>query len=154
MAAATLKTSQRWLLTDIGRVVACLSIQQKSRQAQKTPVPQGLSRGLYNFRKDRTARALLYQCQKLLGFFSVVDPILLQIEILDLAAPQKLCGKCDPNNTGEGSHEVGCQNSRCAQRSRESDRTRRARGFDGRQRRRATAVHFARRGRQGADRLD
>jgi hypothetical protein len=35
MAATTLKTSQRWLLTDMSQVVACLSIQQKSRQAQK-----------------------------------------------------------------------------------------------------------------------
>src|SRR6516164_7056290 len=144
MAAATLKISQRWPLTDIDQVVARLSIEQKSRQVQKTLVSQGISGGPYNFRKYRTAKALLHQCQKLLRFSPVVDPILLQIEILDLAAPQKICGKCDPNNTGEGHMKSGCQNSRSAQRSRESDRTRRARGFDGRQRRRATAVHFAR----------
>jgi hypothetical protein len=35
MAAATLKTSQRRQLTDIAQVVACLSIQQKSRRAKK-----------------------------------------------------------------------------------------------------------------------
>src|ERR1700751_5200548 len=145
MAAATLKTSQRWPLTDMDQAVARLSIQQKRWQMQKTLVPHGLSRSRYNFRKNRTAKALLHQRTKLLRFFSAVDLIILQIEILDLAAPQKLCGKCDLNDTGEGSHDVRCQNSRCAKRCRESDRACRARGFDGRQRRRAAAVHFARR---------
>ncbi|MGA8650031.1 MAG: hypothetical protein ACLP19_18000 [Xanthobacteraceae bacterium] len=64
--------------------------------------------------KVGTTKALLDQCMKVARFFSAVYLILLQIEVLDLAAPQKLCGKCDLNDTGEGSHEFECKWGRCA----------------------------------------
>jgi hypothetical protein len=40
-------------------------------------------------------------------FLPVVYPILLQIEALDLAAPQTLYATRDPGNTGEGSMKRG-----------------------------------------------
>jgi hypothetical protein len=98
-----LKASQWLFVTAATATIRLRPVRKKPQHMQKVPVPQRLPRIDTFLIKDASLEFWSINKKEQQDFSSLFDPNLLQIVILGLAAAQKLCGKCDPNDTGEGS---------------------------------------------------
>jgi hypothetical protein len=82
-----------------------------SRDPRAKPLCHGANRDRRNLNPTLTDKILSHLGDKFAPIFPGVYPSLLQIEALNLAAPQKLYEKRGPNKTGEGPHEFGCHSN-------------------------------------------